>query len=197
MTYETLKHKVLALLGVNETDRSEGSAYAVLEPLLPYTIDSVLRKTALILKNILCTDMLFFEKGAVGVQTRLPSSAFAVRHIQKNGKLYGAENFMMIGKDLIFFEDGEGDFSVSYYAFPEPFREETEDFAEVPFDDAAADAVAYGAAGELSHLLYPSDMTRYMRLMTEYDARIAGGVLRVGEDTVKNTFFARARGVRG
>ncbi len=196
MTYETLKHKILALLSVDESDKEEGSAYAMIEPLLPFTIDSVLRKTALILKNIMCTDILFFEKGAVGVQARLPASAFAVRHIQKNGKIYGSESFMMIGRELVFFEDGEGEFTVFYYAFPAPYCEDTDDFAEVPFDDAAADAVAYGAAGELSHTLYPSDMTRYMRLMTEYDARIAGDSSRVGEDAVHNSFFAKARGVR-
>lgn len=196
MTYGILKQKIYALLDINGNDiMTEGSALALVSSALPYTVDAVSRKVALHLKNIVREATLHFEKGAVGVQATLPDSAFGVQYIIKNGRSYGAESFTLIGKNIIFFEHGEGDFTVFYDTFPDVYTEQTADDTELPFDDFTADTVAYGAAGELSHTVYPSDMTRYIRLMTEFDERISSAVQRVGEHTLKNSFFGKRRGV--
>ena len=196
MTYGILKQKIFALLDIDGNDiMTEGSAIARIASALPYTVDAVSRKVALHLKNILCCATLRFEKGSVGVQAALPESAFGVQKIVKNGRSYGAESFTLIGKNIIFFERGEGDFTVFYYAYPDVYTDETGDETEIPFDDLVADIVAYGTAGELSHTIYPSDMVRYMRLMTEYDERIAVYLPRTGEDTVRNSLFSKRKGV--
>ncbi len=196
MTYGTLKEKILKLLDVDIYDEGgDGSALALARSLLPHAIDTVSRKAALCLKNQMETGLFSFEKGSVGVQTTLPETTFAVQHIQKDGCLYTAEHFMLIGQKLVLFRAEEGVFSVAYYAFPSPYTAETEDSVSVPFDDMTADIIAYGAAGEICHSLYPSDMTRYMRLMTEFDSRLTGNSPRMGEETVKNGLFARKRGV--
>ena len=168
MTYGILKQKIFALLDIDGNDiMTEGSAIARIASALPYTVDAVSRKVALHLKNILCCATLRF----------------------------GAESFTLIGKNIIFFERGEGDFTVFYYAYPDVYTDETGDETEIPFDDLVADIVAYGAAGELSHTIYPSDMVRYMRLMTEYDERIAAYLPRTGEATVRNSLFSKRKGV--
>ncbi len=189
MTYTDIQQKIFTLLGVDASDQDNGSAYAVIVPVLPYTVDSVLRKTVLYLKNYVRTEDFYFVKGTVGVQTTLPDAAFAVRSIEKNGKVYGSESFMMLGRELIFFEAQEGSFTVSYDAFPPSFADHMQKDLVFPLDDYTADLLAYGAAGELCHLLYPSDLTKYMRLMTEYDERMAAVSLRSGDTAVKNTLF--------
>ncbi len=197
MTYGILKQKIFSLLNIDGNDiMTEGSALALVTSALPYTVDAVSRKVALHLKNIVREETLRFERGAVGVQATLPEMAFGVREIVKNGRSYNAECFTLIGRNIILFEHGEGDFTVFYYAFPEVCTEQTADEMELPFDDFAADIVAYGAAGELSHTVYPSDMTRYMRLMTEFDERISSAMQRMGEVSLKNSFFGKRRGVR-
>lgn len=196
MTYGILKQKILALLDIEGTALlTDGSALAMVTSALPYTVDAVSRKVATYLHSIVCCEALRFEKGAVGVQATLPENAFGVKEIVKNGRGFGAESFTLIGKNIIFFERGEGEFSVFYYAFPESYTEQTTDDTALPFDDYTADIVAYGAAGELSHTIYPSDMTRYMRLMTEFDERIALAMQRTGEKSLNNTLFGKKRGV--
>ncbi len=118
MTYEMLKQNILALLGADPADIEVGSIFERAAPILPYTLNAVSRKVAAAKRNIIRTETLSFQKGAVGVQAELPDAAFGVLHIQKDGCLYGAEHFMTVGSSLFFFESGEGDFPVTYYAFP-------------------------------------------------------------------------------
>lgn len=83
---------------------------------------------------------------------------------------------------------------LSYYAYPTVDPTDTD--APLPFDDIVADTVAYGAAAELCHAVYPTDMKLYMRLATEFDGRLAAGAPRSGERGVANSVFGRRGGRR-
>ncbi len=195
MTYGALKHTIFSLLGIDAAEEAqEGSAASRLSDALPFAVDSAAKKASLHLKRTVLTETLSFRKGTVGVQTEVPDMAFGVKCIMKNGRLCGPESFALIGKNLIFFEDGEGDFEVSFYAFPPSLSEDADEDTELFYDALTAEAVAYGAAGALCHMVYPADMTRYMRLMTEYDERLSLSAVRMDEKAIGNTFFKRRGG---
>lgn len=194
MTFKDLKKRICALLDVDTTDTATGSLYAVIAPLIASTANAVSDKVALTFRSLVKEETLTFEKSAFGARAKLPKNFAAVRAISSGGKSFGGEHMEVLG-DHVYFLDGEaGAHVLCYVSFAEPFSDEAGG-AEIPFDDYAADTIAYGAAAELCHSIYPSDMTRFMRLATEFDSRMTKTVDRLGEDSVKNTVFGRKRGV--
>lgn len=194
LTYKELKKRICDLLCVDVTDTAAGSFYSVIEPLILSTVNAVADKVALGLRCLLKEEALVFEKSAFGARALLPKNFAAARRILAGGQIFGGERLEALGDHIYFIEGEAGTHTLSYYAFAEPFSEERGD-EPIPFDDFDADTVAYGAAAELCHSLYPSDMTRFVRLMTEFDTRMTRFSDRLGETSVKNTVFCGKRGV--
>lgn len=194
MTLKNLKQRILALLDVDCEEIGKGSFYALAEPLLIASINAVSDKVALALRCFYKEEELLFSESAFGAKASLPKNFAAVRGILAGGRHYGGESLAVIGDAVYFFGGRAGNHTLGYYVFAEAFTEESAEDTALDFDDYAADTVAYGVAAELCHSLYPSDMTRYARLATEFDERMTAYLSRAGERTVANGLFAGKRG---
>jgi len=195
MTYGMLRGRILSLLDISmEEAASEGSLLLAAERLLPQTADAAARKTALLLKCIVKTERVCFENGADGVFAVLPSDFISAKQLRCGRKIYGSESFAAAGGKLWLFSGKPGRYELTYFAYPVRIDETMDGDTALELDDYAADIVAYGAAAELSHSLYPGDMKRFMRLITEFDERVANASPRSGELTVRNSVFGRKRG---
>ncbi len=194
MTLGNLRKRILALLDVNPEDTGEGSFFAVAQPLMIASINAISDKVALALRTFYKEAVISFQSGAFGAKAALPKDFAAVRGISGGGKFYGGECFEIVGDHIYFFAGKAVEYTLCYYAFPEAFTEESAEDTTLAFDDYASDTVAYGVAAELCHSLYPSDMTRYARLATEFDERVTAQSLRAGETVVANSLFCRKRG---
>ncbi len=196
MTYAEMKERILSLLDIDGGEaRTAGSMTDVVLAALPAALNATAHKTALYKKPIVKQAVLAFAKGAMGLVAEMPRDGFGIVSAEKDGRRYGAERFTVLGQHIVLFRGAEGEYTVCYYAFPPDVTAETADTEELLYDASMADAVAFGTAGALSHLVYPTDLTRYMRLMTEYDERMTAEPSRVGDTAVKNTLFRRKRGV--
>ena len=194
MTYGTLKRTVLALLDVNaEEQETAGSLLATVSASFPSLYNTVARKTTQFLKNIEREVLLSFEPCAGGVCAPLPTDFMAVceARVFDGGH---ARDIEIRGNTAFIAGGAEGEYTLRYFAYPAPADGMTDGATVLDFDDFTADTVAYGMAAELCHSLYPGDMTRYMRLATEYDERIANAAPRIGERSVVNRVFGRRRG---
>ena len=182
MTYGMLRDRILSLLDIGTEElASEGSLLSAADGLLPQTVDATARKAALLLKCI--------------VKTAVPSDFISAKQLRCGRKTYGSESFEAVGGRLWFFAAGAGTYELVYFAYPARIDGSIDGDKELEFDDYAADIVAYGAAAELSHSLYPGDMKRFMRLATEFDERAANAAPRSGDSAVRNAVFGRKRGV--
>lgn len=196
MTYGMLRDRILSLLDVSTDEVTHaGSLLLAADRLLPQTVDAAARKTALLLKCIVRTESLCFQIGAEGVYAALPSDFISAKQLRCGRKTYGDESFEAVGGRLWLFSAGAGTYELTYFAYPMRVDESIDGDVEMEFDDYAADIVAYGVAAELSHSLYPGDMKRFMRLMTEFDERIANASPRSGDGAVRNSVFGRKRGI--
>ncbi len=192
MTYGELKQKIYALLDADGAGEGiVGTAAHLLAPRLPEVINETARKTVRHMRSLTGTALVTMEKGAVGVQCALPEDAYAVLGIMRGGRMFGAESFLLVGRTLVFFGGGEGEYTLIMYIYPEALTEESFEGDALPYDDMTADAVAYGVAGALCGSLYPADLTRYMRFMTEYDERVSGMLTHSGESHLANRLFAK------
>lgn len=196
MTYGMLRDRILSLLDIGtEEIASAGSLLLAADSLMPQTVDATARKTALLLKCIVKTVVLRFEHGEHGAMAALPSDFICAKQLRCGRKIYGSESFEAAGGKLWLFAAGAGIYELTYFAYPLRIDENIDGDTELEFDDYAADIVAYGAAAELSHNLYPGDMRRFMRLATEFDERVANAAPRSGDSAVRNSVFGRKRGV--
>ena len=103
------------------------------------------------------------------------------------------EAFVPEGNHLRLLSDGAGTYELTYYAYPAFTDMEADADTEIGLDDFASDAIAYGAAAELCQNIYPGDMTRYMRLVTEWEERIAHICPTSAETKISNTVFTKER----
>lgn len=196
MTYGMLRYRILSLLDIGTEElASEGSLLSAADGLLPQTVDATARKAALLLKCIVKTAVLHFEYGESDAVAVLPSDFISAKQLRCGRKTYGSESFEAVGGRLWFFAAGAGTYELVYFAYPARIDGSIDGDKELEFDDYAADIVAYGAAAELSHSLYPGDMKRFMRLATEFDERAANAAPRSGDSAVRNAVFGRKRGV--
>ena len=195
MTYGDLKKRVYFLLDIKETDTyMEESLAASGLAALPAPLNAIMRKAALYLHAIYRMADFRFEKDENGVYTTLPNDVALVREIVCGGRVFGAEAFETVGGKLFFLGGKEGIYSVGYYAYPTAIGSNTSEETELALNEFLADTVAYGAAAERCHSLYPTDMKRYIRLATEFDERLASAFPRAGERKISNTFFGKRRG---
>lgn len=195
MTYGMLRDRILSLLDIVKDEiASAGSLLLAADSLMPQTVDATARKAALLLKCIVKTAVLHFEYGESDAVAVLPSDFISAKQLRCGRKIYGSESFEAVGGRLWLFAAGTGTYELMYFAYPMRIDESIDGDTELEFDGYAADIVAYGAAAELSHNLYPGDMKRFMRLATEFDERIANAAPRSGDSTVRNSVFGRKRG---
>ncbi len=196
MTYAEMKERIFSLLDIDGGEaRTAGSMTDVVLAALPAALNATAHKAALHKKPLVKHEELAFSRSAMGLVAEMPRDGFGIVSAEKGGRRYGAEHLTLLGQSIVLFEGTEGAYTVCYYAFPPDVTAETEDTQELFYDAPMADAVAFGTAGELSHLVYPADLARYMRLMTEYDERMTAEPSRVGDTAVQNTLFRRKRGV--
>ncbi len=197
MTYGEMKERVKMLLDVTGDEAIVGSGAAWVAERLPHILSATARKTALYLRCFVREETLNFTKGAIGISAELPTDAVGVRRVFCADKHYGCEAFEVIGKKIYLFENREGAYTCLCEVYPAALPELLADTTVLSYEEVFADAVAFGAAASLSHSLYPSDMARYMYLMTEYDERItlSSEFPRGGEKRIQNTFFGGKRGV--
>ena len=193
MTFKDLKTRICALLDVDMADAAAGSLYAVIAPLITSTVNAISDKVALAFRSLVKEEALKFEKSAFGARARLPKNFASARAISVGGKRFGGECMEVLGDHIYLLDGDAGEHVLCYVSLAEPFSDAAEETA-IPFDDYAADTIAYGAAAELCHSVYPSDMARFMRLATEFDSRMTKTADRLGETSVKNSAFAGKRG---
>lgn len=195
MTYGELKRQVFARLDLDFDRPAEpGSLRETADVLLIRLLPAMLRKTAMLSGCIQRSAELCFTREGNAVCAVLPDDVLAVQEIFASGRRYRMPSFETVGRKLFFFEAEAGSYEVIYAACPEIPDAGTPDETELEIDDYTADIVVCGVAGELAQSLYPGDMTRYMRLMTEYDERILHLTPRTGERGVADTVFGRGRG---
>lgn len=195
MTYGMLRDRILMLLDIDgEQPAAMGSVLAAADRLLPDSVFAAARKTALILKCIVRTVSLRFERGADGVSAGLPSDFISAKKLRCGRKIYDGGSFEAVGGRLWSLAAGEGTYELTYYAYPARLDESADGDTELEFDDYAADTIAYGAAAELCHSVYPGDMKRFMRLITEFDERLVNAAPRSGDRAVANFMFGKRRG---
>ena len=195
MTYGELKRQIFTRLELDFDRPAEpGSLCETAAFLLDRLLPAMLRKTASLTGGMRRSAQLFFEREGDAVCATLPEGVLSVWEIVASGRRYRLPSFEMVGRKIFFFAAGPGIYEVVYTAYPEIPSAETPDETELELDDYTADLVACGMAGELAQSLYPGDMTRYMRLMTEYDERMLSLMPRHGEHGVADTVFQRGRG---
>ncbi|MBQ8403579.1 MAG: hypothetical protein IJX55_04030 [Clostridia bacterium] len=182
MTLENLKNKILALLDVTE---------APSESALCAAIDGVAKKVALYTKNIKKSATLTFTQEKGKAQADLPEDFAAFGYIRGERGVFAREQFEIVSGKIRTCRLGAGGHELIYFAYPPNVSAETGGDTELGFDDYTAHTVAYGVAMELCISICPEDLTRYARLATEYDVRMAN-LLGAARDAagVANTFFA-------
>ena len=101
-------------------------------------------------------------------------------------KITGCPTFDIIGKDIIFPEDFEGEVTIYYYKYPERITDTTEDSYEFELSDDALEIMPYGVAA----YLLKSDVSnaygniyaqRYEQMKQQLDSRYNMGFIEIGE----------------
>lgn len=189
-----LKKRISALLDLDdEIVETEGSLIGVLNARISPAVQAAARKVAVSLKGIVKQAVLSFIRDGDAAAAPMPSDFISAIRLRHGGKAYGRESFMLEGGNIRLPYGMPGAYELTYYAYPIFADMETDADTEIGLDDFAADAVAYGAAAELCHSIYPGDMTRYMRLVTEFEERLANALPRCAETGVSNTVFGKRR----
>ena len=101
-------------------------------------------------------------------------------------KITGSPTFDIIGNDIIFPEDFEGEVTIYYYKYPERITDTTEDSYEFELSDDALEIMPYGVAADL----LKSDVSnaygniyaqRYEQMKQQLDSRYNMGFIEIGE----------------
>lgn len=101
-------------------------------------------------------------------------------------KITGSPTFDIIGKDIIFPEDFEGEVTIYYYKYPERITDTTIDSYEFELSDDALEIMPYGVAADL----LKSDVSnaygnvyaqRYEQMKQQLDSRYNMGFIEIGE----------------
>lgn len=196
MTYGMLKRQISALLDL-DTDavQTQGSLLGLLNARISPAVHSAVRKTAVYLGGVVKQAVLSFVRDGDAVTAPLPQDFISALRLGRGGRTYGREAFVREGRSLRLSACGEGLYELTYDAYPAFTDMETDADREIGLDEFAAEAAAYGAAAELCQSIYPGDMTRYMRLATEFDERLVNAFPRTAEKSVSNTVFGKGRGL--
>ena len=194
MTYGMLKEQISALLDLEDgTVATEGSLLNILNARITPAVRSVVRKVAMYQKGFVKRMTLEFVRNGHVALALLPTDFISAIRLQRAGKAYGRESFVPEGNHLRLLSGGAGVYELTYYAYPAFTDMEADADTEIGLDDFASDAIAYGAAAELCQNIYPGDMTRYMRLVTEWEERIAHICPTSAETKISNTVFTKER----
>ena len=194
MTYGMLKEQISALLDLEDgTVATEGSLLNILNARITPAVRSVVRKVAMYQKGFVKRMTLEFVRDGHVALALLPADFISAIRLQRAGKAYGRESFVPEGNNLRLLSGGAGAYELTYYAYPAFTDMEADADTEIGLDDFASDAIAYGAAAELCQNIYPGDMTRYMRLVTEWEERIAHICPTSAETKISNTVFTKER----
>ena len=101
-------------------------------------------------------------------------------------KITGSPTFDIIGKDIIFPDDFEGEVTIYYYKYPERITDTTEDSYEFELSADALEIMPYGVAADL----LKSDVSnaygnvysqRYEQMKQQLDSRYNMGFIEIGE----------------
>ena len=116
MTYGMLRDRILSLLDIDKDEiASAGSLLLAADSLMPQTVDAAARKTALLLKCIVKTVELHFERDESGVTAALPFDFISAKQLRCGRKIYGSESFEAVGGKLLFFAAGAGTYELMYF----------------------------------------------------------------------------------
>lgn len=187
MTFGNLCDKIEALIGADELSFGGNTTELKnnLKSAMIKSIDTYMRKIAVDARALKKSATVTFYMHNGKPCANKPADFFAAA--EPDGVYAGA--------DFLFAEKA-GTYTIVYYAYPADVTDTLSDSAEMELDDFACDAVAYAAAAELCQKLYPDDRYRYMRLMTEYDDRMAA-IFKKGIHTAQlGSIFSAKRGAR-
>lgn len=101
-------------------------------------------------------------------------------------RITGCPTFDIIGKEVIFPEDFEGEVNIYYYKYPEIITDTTNDNYEFDLSDDALQIMPYGVAGDI----LKSDVSnaygniysqRYETMKQQLDPRYNMGFIEIGE----------------
>lgn len=198
MTLKNIKEKIYALLDIDTGENSpQKSVYISVEKRINSVIDTVGRKLTLYTKSIKKSCELDFEYGSRGSFALLPTDFAAFSYILCGGVVYTRDKFEIIGGNIYGKEISIGKYTLVYYAYTPHIDSESDNTMEFCSDLYLADTICYGAAMEICTDIYPEDMTRFMRLATEYDERLINILTSAGEIThVTDGLFCGSRGIK-
>ena len=196
MTYGALKKRIAALLDLDdEAVETEGSLVGILNARISPAVQAVARKVAVYLGGIEKQATLHFVRNGDAAAAPLPSDCVSVLRLRRLGKTYGRGSFVTEGRSIRLVSGRAGDYELTYYAYPVFADMEADADTETGLDDFASDTIAYGAAAELCCSIYPGDMTRYMRLITEFEERLANALPQFAETGIADSVFGKGRGI--
>lgn len=191
MTYGKLKQKILSLLDLKtETGVQNGSVYDAVISSMASAVDSVGRKIASSLKNLIKRTAASFSADGDLVKTAVPAGFIALRYVLADGKNYSPSLFFVSDGYIVGSGVPIGAAEICYYSYPDSV-ENLSDSSATDYDGTFFDLISYGAALELCTEAYPGDFSRYAALATEYDERMAGAFISGTGGRVENELYGK------
>lgn len=176
MTLKEMKQKTLRLI----EEINEGDSYLTDDPDISAKINDVINQIQNELSRLKKIPAKTVEEITNDKTYTMSDEMYQVF------KITGSPTFDIIGKDIIFPEDFEGEVTIYYYKYPERITDTTEDSYEFELSDDALEIMPYGVAADL----LKSDVSnaygniyaqRYEQMKQQLDSRYNMGFIEIGE----------------
>lgn len=176
MTLKEMKQKTLRLI----EEINEGNSYLTDDPDISAKINDVINQIQNELSRLKKIPAKTVEEITDEKTYTMSDDMYQVF------KITGCPTFDIIGKDIIFPEDFEGEVTIYYYKYPERITDTTTDNYEFELSDDALEIMPYGVAADL----LKSDVSnaygniyaqRYEQMKQQLDSRYNMGFIEIGE----------------